>query len=894
MEPEAWRASSPKEAELCKSSPSGPSSGSSGGSRSSSECTGSLNSWSSGVTRLLHSSIKQQSQEAFRTRLRGGISWGNQGGGLPRGLHGGGGDQDLIYARPRPRRGGLCQGRSSALTHNDTQSGKLQWGQKEEVNAKQKFSKFLDEVVSNVLDQSSLKAFGKPVCRSSSTTTQPEDNVGEWSLLHPTAQEQDFLLLQQKTTREDQPLPDPEQKTYLETDIDSVRRDEERLDPEINVDTLSQLERNKTDLIPPPPSFRQGFKMKSPFPEFHCYLPRCPYRSASPPEGINMVPDEEMNGIDTISSLLEQKEDLRKRLSYTTHKLELLQSEFDSTRQYLETELRRAQEELDKFTDKLRRIQSSYSALQRINQDLEEKIHRDSQHHDDEKRALSREIIVLNNHLMEAKLTIEKLQEDNDLYRKDCNLAAQLLQCNKSLYRTELSEERLSDMHMEESALCHTYPEVLEKPEEACSSSQASRSPSPQTQDHTFILERLGPGERLGLRAAYKSDLYSSDTALYCPDDRHRERRPSMDLHGQRKLLYGPQNSTDSTPEEGSVGLRASFSQEHFGKFPATLGAGSSSYSSFSAGGSEDKGNDPPSSAASSPRHHSLYMEWRDAGDYERKSDSSWERDSPRGFANAHPFQQTELSHHQNGSSPVYSRTMSSCFSEPYEPLPPSSSPSVAYGDSRRGSTLAPEEEELIGRWRQLSVEDLSAHSYRSPGRASPYSFSEQHFSVRPAKIRLGPLYSSFQEGADYYHQGEGVMDSAWVAASPECSPGLRQAHSHAHLYRAEDSQGSEHSLYHSGSSKDREGNVAAGGQGTDYADPSPNSSTESLNQRTLEMAAELQHYQVEMHSLPAEASQSPPPVPPPPPPYNQKFGSLGLSRKDSLTKAQLYGTLLN
>uniref|UniRef100_A0AAV2KAV9 Uncharacterized protein n=1 Tax=Knipowitschia caucasica TaxID=637954 RepID=A0AAV2KAV9_KNICA len=77
-------------------------------------------------------------------------------------------------------------------------------------------------------------------------------------------------------------------------------------------------------------------------------------------------------------SLLEQKEDLRKRLSYTTHKLELLQNEFDSTKVYLETELRRAQEELDKFTDKLRRIQSGYSALQRINQDLEEKIHRDT------------------------------------------------------------------------------------------------------------------------------------------------------------------------------------------------------------------------------------------------------------------------------------------------------------------------------------------------------------------------------------------------------------------------------------------------------------------------------------------------------------------------------------
>ncbi|KAL0169368.1 hypothetical protein M9458_033964, partial [Cirrhinus mrigala] len=53
-------------------------------------------------------------------------------------------------------------------------------------------------------------------------------------------------------------------------------------------------------------------------------------------------------------SLQEQKEDLRRRLGCTTHKLQQLQSEFESTRQYLETELRRAQDELDKFTEKLR------------------------------------------------------------------------------------------------------------------------------------------------------------------------------------------------------------------------------------------------------------------------------------------------------------------------------------------------------------------------------------------------------------------------------------------------------------------------------------------------------------------------------------------------------------
>lgn len=60
-------------------------------------------------------------------------------------------------------------------------------------------------------------------------------------------------------------------------------------------------------------------------------------------------------GVCSSSTLQEQKGELRKRLSYTTHKLEMLETEFDSTRQYLEIELRRAQEELEKVTEKLRR-----------------------------------------------------------------------------------------------------------------------------------------------------------------------------------------------------------------------------------------------------------------------------------------------------------------------------------------------------------------------------------------------------------------------------------------------------------------------------------------------------------------------------------------------------------
>lgn len=63
------------------------------------------------------------------------------------------------------------------------------------------------------------------------------------------------------------------------------------------------------------------------------------------------------------SSFHDHKDDLRKRLSYTTHKLEMVETEFDSTRQYLETELRRAQEELEKFTEKLRRCVWLYGLL---------------------------------------------------------------------------------------------------------------------------------------------------------------------------------------------------------------------------------------------------------------------------------------------------------------------------------------------------------------------------------------------------------------------------------------------------------------------------------------------------------------------------------------------------
>ncbi|XP_069008486.1 brain-enriched guanylate kinase-associated protein [Embiotoca jacksoni] len=653
------------------------------------------------------------------------------------------------------------------------------------------------------------------------------------------------------------------------------------------------------------------------------------------------------------SSFHDHKDDLRKRLSYTTHKLEMVETEFDSTRQYLETELRRAQEELEKFTEKLRRIQSSYATLQRINQDLEDKMHVTSQHHEEEKRALSREIIVLNNHLMEAKITINKLRDDNDVYRKDCNLAAQLLQCSKSHYRVhKMSElpldfqERISS-HMEKHnrsssvtmAMCHSnysdavptaiIAKVLEKPEPG-SSCPATRSPSPPPEDGDF-LTGTGSTDHLNRRIAYKtSDLYCSDTALYCPERwQDTERRQSVDLHGTALLQLHAQNSTDSNPDEDAF-HSGSFSHHEppssfnphdeygTGSLPA-----SSSYSSFSLA-SDDKGGvgggcGRTASSTLSSSHQGLYMDWRDggSGDYERKSMCSYDKDSPS-FPKSHSIQHMVTSRSpQKDISPAYTRT-ASCFSEPYHSSTPrlassrSMGSTTGLGQARGGALdsrddIQVSEDDLSSRWRQLSVEDINTFSsYRNiAGRVSPYSFSERHFAIGPSSKVKGSLYSSFQEGDDVFHSR--VLDQCFGVGSPLPSRSTkpkehRKQEKSSALYRAkDDSQDSECSLFLSGSSKDKEssgGATAASSAKKDYVNLSADSSAESLHQSSLE-ASSLQHYPSPRPNIRPRPSSSSalsvgPALPKKTSPRYQKFGSTGLTRKDSLTKAQLYGTLLN
>ncbi|KAI8480202.1 Golgi organization [Branchiostoma belcheri] len=126
----------------------------------------------------------------------------------------------------------------------------------------------------------------------------------------------------------------------------------------------------------------------------------------------------------------EQAEEIRKRMVYSSHRIEVMESEFLEIRENLEDELNDTAEELQALKDKFYRLERSHKSLQRVNQDLEEKLLSMAAQSERTKASLNRDILEMTEKLMNTRLALNQLEESNDRYRKECNLAAQLLQCN--------------------------------------------------------------------------------------------------------------------------------------------------------------------------------------------------------------------------------------------------------------------------------------------------------------------------------------------------------------------------------------------------------------------------------------------------------------------------------
>ncbi|XP_069415884.1 brain-enriched guanylate kinase-associated protein isoform X2 [Ovis canadensis] len=754
-------------------------------------------------------------------------------------------DQEATKASPGPLSAPELPGRGSRPA-----PGPLAWlGRRRE--ARLPFSRFLDEVAVRVLDPGTLEAFRGPRGRS------PEPSPGE----------QD---------------PGPAQEALAGTTApEKILALSPQLSSEIAPEAVSRAGEGRAVET-------TGLRVGSNKHGGRAASPRRPLGRASAAD------------MEKLSSLQEQKGELRKRLSYTTHRLEKLENEFDSTRHFLEIELRRAQEELEKVTEKLRRIQSNYMALQRINQELEDKLFRMGQHYEEEKRALSHEIVALNSHLLEAKVTIDKLSEDNELYRKDCSLAAQLLQCSQAYGRgrkmAELPaefQERMN-LHAEKPGCSLPAPprrpayadsvppcvlaKVLEKPDPGSLSSHLSEA---SAQDLGFP-EGL---EKPGSRPPYKGDIYCSDTALYCPEARHQDRRPSVEGPGSDVGFLQAQNSTDSTAEEeeeeeedteaGAAAYPASYRHEAFGGYAASLPT-SSSYSSFSAA-SEEKEHAQASTLTASQQ--AIYLNSRDEL-FGRKPPAAY-GSSPR-YAAAAAAVAAPL---EAAMAPGFPRTVSPFPGEPFRfPLSPGPQPALM-PPNLWNLRAKPGSARLVagagrGQWRPLSVDDIGAYPFPAaaaapaPSLASPGGgFNDRYFGARGgpgenAEGRASPLYASYK--ADSFSEGDDLsqghlVEPRYLRAAGDLSLSPGRSADPLPSYAASEGD------------RERLGVQLLGASGSPEPELSLRSSRDSLEPSSMEASPE-------MHP---GARLSPQPAFP-------RAGSSGLSRKDSLTKAQLYGTLLN
>jgi len=84
------------------------------------------------------------------------------------------------------------------------------------------------------------------------------------------------------------------------------------------------------------------------------------------------------------------------------------------------------------WQEKYERLLESHKKLQRVNQGLEDKLLKIVDKYESEKVSLNRDVANLTSRLIEARVAVAELEDENDRYREDCYLAVQLLQCKPS------------------------------------------------------------------------------------------------------------------------------------------------------------------------------------------------------------------------------------------------------------------------------------------------------------------------------------------------------------------------------------------------------------------------------------------------------------------------------
>ncbi|XP_014675649.1 PREDICTED: tight junction-associated protein 1-like, partial [Priapulus caudatus] len=113
-------------------------------------------------------------------------------------------------------------------------------------------------------------------------------------------------------------------------------------------------------------------------------------------------------------------------------------------------------DELQALQSKYDRLIESHRKIQKVNQNLEEKVLKIVDQCETEKSTLNNEVTILSGKLLDAKVTLCDLEDENERLRNDCSLAVQLLQCKPSNFVSQKLESLPSDLkHRIRSHMTH-------------------------------------------------------------------------------------------------------------------------------------------------------------------------------------------------------------------------------------------------------------------------------------------------------------------------------------------------------------------------------------------------------------------------------------------------------
>lgn len=105
------------------------------------------------------------------------------------------------------------------------------------------------------------------------------------------------------------------------------------------------------------------------------------------------------------------------------------QLKHNKTIEIYEAQIRRLNDDNKILKEKYDRVFDVQKKLEKINSDLEEKLLKIVEKYENEQKTLLEDLTIAHSKLVETNLYIEELEKQKEMYKQDCNLAVNLLQC---------------------------------------------------------------------------------------------------------------------------------------------------------------------------------------------------------------------------------------------------------------------------------------------------------------------------------------------------------------------------------------------------------------------------------------------------------------------------------